>query len=143
MVIDETSQAFREKEREVKLLNKDIATARKIISDGIFNYKKKKLRARNKKQVEDLSHFEELNEYETQNDIQEAYGWAAISDDKMHYLLDLWEARETYVNEKGKFSDRVTEILQYAIDHCGDRYDEILDDFDEIQRQQRVDRKEQ
>ena len=143
MVVDETSKAFRDKNREVKAIEKDIETARGIIRSGIHNYKKKKLRARNKKQIEDLSHFDELNEYETQEDIHDAYGWATISDDRMHYLLDLWEARETYVNEKGKFSDRVTEILQYAVDHCNDKFINILDDFDELKRQQRADRKEQ
>ena len=49
------SQEYTEKEREAAQIRKDILTARSYINDAILRYKKKMLRARSKKQAEDLS----------------------------------------------------------------------------------------
>ena len=66
------------------------------------------LRARNKKQAEDLSVFDELKDYNGIEDIQNAYGWDIITRAQMDRLMEMWEAREKYIDESGKFTDRVT-----------------------------------
>jgi len=81
------STEWRTWEREVKAIRKDIAAARKIIADGLARYKKKMLKARSLKQVEELSMFTELDGYSSKQEIQDAYGWEVITDEKMHRLL--------------------------------------------------------
>jgi len=95
------SGEYLDKKREADAIRKDIAAAREIISEGILRYKKKKLRARSKKQAAGMNVFDVLKEYADKTE--------------MHRLMDLWDAREQYINEFGKFQDRVTDMLQQAI----------------------------
>ena len=88
------------------------------------------LRARNKKQAEDLSVFDELKDYNGIEDIQNAYGWDIITRAQMDRLMEMWEAREKYIDESGKFTDRVTEMLYRIRNLCGDEFAETLDEFD-------------
>ena len=124
------SQEYLDKEREAAKIRKDILTARGIITDGINRYIKKMLRARNKKQAEDLSVFDELKDYNGIEDIQNAYGWDIITRAQMDRLMEMWEAREKYIDESGKFTDRVTEMLYRIRNLCGDEFAETLDEFD-------------
>ena len=128
------SNEFLARQREVKAIRKDIATAHNIIRDGLMRYKKKMLHARNKKQTEDMSMFAELDGYGSKTDIQNAYGWDIITMKEMERLNDLWDAREQVISNQGKFSDRVTEILERAMADCGDKFSEILGEFDELVR---------
>ena len=124
------SQEYLDKEREAAKIRKDILTARSIITDGINRYIKKMLRARNKKQAEDLSVFDELKDYNGIEDIQNAYGWDIITRAQMDRLMEMWEAREKYIDESGKFTDRVTGMLYRIRNLCGDEFAETLDEFD-------------
>ena len=124
------SQEYLDKEREAAKIRKDILTARGIITDGINRYIKKMLRARNKKQAEDLSVFDELKDYNGIEDIQNAYGWDIITRAQMDRLMEMWEVREKYIDESGKFTDRVTGMLYRIRNLCGDEFAETLDEFD-------------
>jgi hypothetical protein len=96
------------------------------------------LRARSKKQTDDLSVFAPLDDYASKQEIQDAYGWDAISDSEMCRLNDLWDAREQYVNAQGRFADRVTDMLEHAMDNLGD-YADALDEFDDMERRLNAD----
>jgi len=128
------SSDFVTRQYEVSAIRKDIATACGIIRDGLTRYKKKMLYAKSKQQTEDLSIFAELDGYENKGEIQDAYGWNMISNKQMERLNDLWDAREQVISNQGKFSDRVTEMLEHAMANCGDMFSDVLDEFDELVR---------
>jgi len=119
------SGEYLDKKREADAIRKDIAAAREIISEGILRYKKKKLRARSKKQAAGMNVFDVLKEYADKTE--------------MHRLMDLWDAREQYINEFGKFQDRVTDMLQQAIQRIGDDFQDTLEEFDSIERRHQID----
>ena len=133
------SGEYLDKKREADAIRKDIAAAREIISEGILRYKKKKLRARSKKQAAGMNVFDVLKEYADKTEIQNAYGWDYITQTEMHRLMDLWDAREQYINEFGKFQDRVTDMLQQAIQRIGDDFQDTLEEFDSIERRHQID----
>ena len=128
------SQDYQEKEREAAAIRKDILTARKYINDAITRYITVKIRARSKKQAEDLSAFRELDDYNSKRDIHDAYGWEFITEAQMDRLMEMWDAREKYIDDQGKFSDRVTQMLEWARDCCGEMFREVLEQFDEMQQ---------
>jgi hypothetical protein len=123
------------KEREIKELRKDMNTAYKIIADGLARYKKKMLHAKNKKQTENLSMFVEIDIYESKKEIHDAFGWGYISESEMKRFYDLWDARETVNANNGKYTDRVTEILERALNSCGDKFFDTLKEHDKLVRQ--------
>jgi len=129
------SDDYQEKEREANAIRKDIIAARSIIWDGISRYKKKMLHARSKKAAEDLSVFDALQDYSSERDIQDAYGWDFITEAQYDRLLDLWRAREKHIDTQGKFSDRVTQMLERAAGGCGEEFLETLEEFNAMQRQ--------
>lgn len=133
------SEDYLRMEREATSLRKDISTARGIISDGLQRYKKKMLHARNKKQVDDLSVFDVLNDYSSLRDIQDAYGYDCISAAEYDRLCSLWDAREMYIDENGRFSDRVSEMLQRALNGCGEVCWDALNGFDKMKQQREDD----
>lgn len=61
-------QDFRDQKREIRTLQKDIATARGIIADGIARYIKQRLRLRSKKAAEE-NPFADLEGYNSKKDI--------------------------------------------------------------------------
>lgn len=100
------------------------------------------LKARNKKQAEETSLlFKDLEPYRNQEDIRDAYGWDFISEKEMDRLMALWEAREKFIDENGKFRDRVTDLVQTAINGIGQEYIDFLTDIEEaeyfLQRQKK------
>lgn len=128
--------------KELELLKKDLEKAVAIIEDGISRYKKSKLRAKSKKQAEDFkSMFAELEPYASLQEIQEAYGWAIISEKEYNRLASLWKLRDKYANKKNEFEDRVTKILNYAIDHLVDPYVEDIFDIETAVRKDENERK--
>ncbi len=95
---------------------KVISTAQDIIIDASTRYKKKKLKARNKAQANDMAlMFADLEGYESIEQIRDAYGWELISEKEMDRLMELWELRKTMVDETGKYSDPVTDVLDKAV----------------------------
>ena len=101
---------------EAKLAQEIYLTARSIVYDAQTRYKKKKLNARNKKQAEDMKlRFADLEGYDKEQDIQDAYGWDFITEKEMDRLLALWQLREKYVDENGNYSDPVIDLLDSAM----------------------------
>jgi hypothetical protein len=132
------TSAYLEKKRNTKEIRKDIAIARAIIESGLARYKKKKLGARSLKQAESPNIFADIEDYASKDEIQEAYGWGYISDSEMHRLWDMWDAKENAEANNGKYSDRVTQMLEQAIWGCGSIFEEELGEFDGLQRQART-----
>jgi hypothetical protein len=121
--------------KEADAIRHDISTARGIINDALTRYIKKKVGARNKKQAEDMAlMFKDLDEYSSEREIQDAYGWDIISEKEADRLIDLWRKREKYVNESGKYQDRVTDLVKRAIYGVGDNYIDFLAETDEASR---------
>ncbi len=133
------STDYQEKERETKAIRKDIMTAKSIILDGISRYKKKMLRARSKKEAEDLSVFDVLEGYEYKEQIRDDYGWNMITEAEMERRMHLWDMHEQYVKKSGQFSDRVTQLLERAVGCCGEEYLEALEEFDTMRCQHEAD----
>jgi len=129
------SSEWRAKEREFKEIRKDIYTARNVIADGLARYKKKMLKARSKKQAEDLSVFAVLDGFSSKLDIQNAYGYADITEDEMRRLYELWDLREEKITADGRFEDRVTQMLKRAMENIGEEFLDMLSDFDDMARQ--------
>ncbi len=130
---------YQEKKREAKSIQKDILTARGIIGNGILRYKKKRLRARSKKEAEDLSVFDILDGYDYKEQIRDDYGWDLITETEMQKRMHLWDMREQYVKKSGQFSDRVTQILERAANCCGEEFLEVLEKFNAIKRRREAD----
>lgn len=129
---------FRERQREVRAIQKDISTARGVIADGIARYKKARLRVRSKK-VATENPFADLEGYNSKKDIQEAYGWEVITEAEMDRLNALWDAREASLSAAGKYEDRVTKMLERALNSVADEYIDQLADFQELERQMETD----
>ena len=124
---------FRSKKREIQAIQKDIATVRGIIADGQARYIKQLLRLRSRKAVA-KNPFADLDGYNSKKDIQEAYGWEIISEAEMDRLNALWDARETSLSATGQYEDRVTKMLEKALDSVADEYIDLLADFRELER---------
>lgn len=108
-------------------IREDCSIARGIINDAMQRYVKKKLNARNKKQAADMElMFADLSEYKSENEILDAYGYDCITEKEYDHLIDLWRKREKFVDESGKFSDRVTELVQVAMNSVGERYYDFI-----------------
>lgn len=129
---------FRERQREIRAIQKDISTARGVIADGIARYKKARLRVRSKK-VATENPFADLEGYNSKKDIQEAYGWEIITEAEMDRLNALWDAREASLSAAGKYEDRVTKILERALNSVADEYIDQLADFQELERRMDAD----
>lgn len=112
---------FRNQRREIRAIQRDIATARGVITDGIARYKKARLRVRNQKAATE-NPFADLEGYNSQKDIQDAYGWELISEAEMDRLNALWVAREVSLSSSGKYEDRVTQMLERALNLVADEY---------------------
>lgn len=108
-------------------IRRDCSTARSIIGDTLHRYIKKKLSARSKKQAADMAlMFKDLELYESERDIEDAYGWDFISEKEKDRLVELWRKREQYVDESGKFRDRVTDMVERAMNSIGEEYIDFL-----------------
>lgn len=125
---------FRQKQREIQAIRKDIATARGIIADGRARYIKKRLRLRSKKAAEE-NPFADLANYNSREDIRNAYGWEMLSEAEMDRLMALWDAKEASLSTAGTYEDRVTQMLERALNAIGDEYIDQLSDFQELERQ--------
>lgn len=132
-----------ERIKECESIRKDCSTARGIINDALQRYIKRKLNARNKKQAADMElMFKDLEDYRSEQDIQDAYGFDCISEKEYNRLIDLWHKRERFVDENGKFSDRVTELVRIAMNSIGEGYIDFLNETEEADRLKREREKE-
>lgn len=124
-----------ERMKECKMIRADCSVARGIINDAMQRYIQKKLNARNKKQAADMAlMFADLADYKSENEILDAYGYDCITEKEYDRLIALWRKRERFVDENGKFSDRVTELVQLAMNAVGERYFVFLNETDEAER---------
>jgi hypothetical protein len=123
---------FREQQRVAASIRADMQKAYKIIADGKTRYIKDKLKARSKKQAEETAAlFAELEPYESKQQIQDAYGWAEIpSLSEMDRLMNLWDMREQHAKDGKVFRDRVVDMLEKAIAHIDDEYQDFLEEAD-------------
>ena len=127
---------FTQQQREAKSIRADMHKAHAIIMDAKNRYIKAKLKARSKKQTEDAEIlFADLAEYETRQHIIEAYGWAIISSTEHERLLNLWDAREQHAKDGTKYRDRVIDMLELAVAHIGDKYEDFLFEADVVARE--------
>lgn len=131
---------LRQEKREADAIRKDISTARNLIQDALNRYLKKKIGARKKKQVEEQAAlFAEVDQFGSREEIRDHYGWAWITENEMRRLLDLWDAKEVAAQNNGRYTDRVTELLQQAMDRLGVEFLEQLDRADDDLRHFKAD----
>ena len=125
---------LKKNKKKCEEIRKDCSTARGIINDALTRYIKKKCGARNKKQAEDMKlMFAPLEDYRSEDDIRDAYGYDCITEKEMDRLIELWRKREQYVNESGKFQDRVTDLVQRAMNAIGEEYIDFLTETEEAE----------
>lgn len=122
---------------EVAEIKKAIVAARAAIHDAKTRYIKQRLRSRSKKQASE-DPFEELKDYETREQIRDAYGWEIITEAKMDRLMELWDAREESRKKTGNtaFEDHVTRMLDTAWAAVGEEHRDRIAAFD-LQMKQR------
>lgn len=123
-----------DRKEEIESLKKDIRTARGIVYDSVTRYKKKKLRVRTLKAAEEEP-YRDLADYEKREDIHEAYGWDRISEREMNRLFTLWDAREESKAKNGKYEDRVTMMVEYALNAIDEKYRDEIEDFADMEHE--------
>jgi len=129
-------QDFKQQQREAAAIRTDISKAYKAISDAKARYIKAKLKAKSKKQTEELETlFADLEDYASKQEIQDVYGYGDITLTEYDRLCNLWDAREEYTKQNGIYSDRVVEMLNKAAARLGDDYQEILYEADTAARE--------
>jgi hypothetical protein len=127
---------YRQQQGEAAAIRADMQKTHAIIHDAKNRYIKEKLKARSKKQAESTELlFADLASYDSRQSIQEAYGWDAISASEYERLLNLWDEREQLATDSQSYRDGVVEMLEKAISHIGDDYQEILFEADEAFRE--------
>ena len=100
-----------------KAAQMQIATVRSIVGDAKTRYVKKKVNARNKKQAEDMAlRFADVAIYESEHDIQDAYGFGEFSEEEYDRLIDLFRLKQEMVNSSGQYSDPVVDLLNKVMD---------------------------
>jgi hypothetical protein len=117
--------------REIDALKKDIRTAQELIKDSLAKYRKKKLNARSKAAGSGDDVFAELNDYGSEKEIQDAYGWDLISEKEFERLMHLWQLRDESKTKSGVYKDSITEMLEYAANSIFDRYGGQIMQYDE------------
>lgn len=117
--------------QEVAEMKAAIGKARAAIHDAKARYIKQRLRTRSKKQAEE-DPFEELKDYETRQQIHDAYGWGIITEARMDRLFELWDAREESKRKGGTaFEDYVTRMLDTAWAAVGEEYAERIEAYEQ------------
>ncbi len=86
-------------------------------------------RSKAKANSEDI--FRPLEEYDSQVDIQNAYGYEMITETEYDRLMELWELRAQSVQKAGPYKDRVVEMLELAARAIWDAYGESVAAYDE------------
>lgn len=127
---------YNEQQRDAASVRADMQKAYKIIYDAKTRYIKAKLGAKSKKQVEDTERlFADLADYKSEWEIQDHYGNGEISSAEYDRLRNLWEMREQYAKDSKKYHDRVIYMLEKAMSHIGDDYQDMLDAADTMAKE--------
>lgn len=127
-----------ERMKACREIREDCDTARVIIKDAMLRYVKKKFNARTKRQAADMElMFADLADYKSEEEILDAYGYDCITEKEYNRLIDLWRAREKFVDENGKYSDRVTELVQVAMNSVGEQYYDFLEETEAAEQEKR------
>ncbi len=134
-MINMTPRQLEELEKEAQKKQKAINRASHLIEDAKARYIKEKTRVRSKKLALEkdaainAKRFDVLSEYDSYEDIQEAYGCDCISSSERDRLEDLWEEREEIRNksEDGIYKDLVTEALHEAWIYIQDLWGDEID----------------
>lgn len=125
---------FPKLKRSHESLQSDIQKVRQLLHDTKLRYLKQRLRARSKKAVEDEKLlFKDLEDYTSEDQIDDAYGWDLITEKERERLHLLWEARREYSKNGVQYSDRITEMLDRLIGLAGSEYAEYLERFESIE----------
>ncbi len=128
--------------RKEKELLKARSTVISMITDAKANYVKKKVGARRKRDAADPEKmFEELNDYSSERDIDDAYGWEFITENERDRLQAMWQAREEYKANSGKISDPVTEMFDTAINAVYERdskFFELIGKMDKARKESQM-----
>ena len=127
---NETPEAKVER-RAIEALKKDIQTAQDSIQDAVSRYRKAKLRTCSKAKANSEDIFRPLEEYDSQVDIQNAYGYEMITETEYDRLMELWELRAQSVQKAGPYKDRVVEMLELAARAIWDADGENVAAYDE------------
>ena len=122
------SDRQKDERREIDEIRADIRTAQKYVRDALARYRKDKTRSRSKAKGADP--WTELEDYRSETDIQDAYGWELISEAECDRLLRLWRLREQSKSQT-VYTDRVTEMLEIAERALSQPYDERLAAWDD------------
>lgn len=139
----ERMDTFVRGEAEIKALKRDIETARGLIRGALASYKKKKLRARSKKQVDSPDElFKEIEEIPDERSLMDLWGYGCITEAQFDRYRDLIELREQCEKNNGIYTDRVVELLEVAIRRVDMQYVEQLAAFEDLERQIRQDNKD-
>lgn len=126
--IEEAQKIAKEK---IKARNRALS----LIDDAKARYIKEKTRARSKKAAMEKDallsdpKFEVLDGYNRREDINEDYGYDAITEAERDRLEDLWDLREKIraKNVDGYYKDDVTEALHEAYLAIADIYEDATD----------------
>ncbi len=131
--------SVKEYEKEQKNAEKLIKTRNKacaLISDAQARYVKEKTRARSKKAAMEKDallnspRYKCLNIYNKKEEIQDDYGYDAITESERDRLEELWDEREEVRHKKddaGFYKDEVTEALNEAYVHIADIWESEIE----------------
>jgi ElaB/YqjD/DUF883 family membrane-anchored ribosome-binding protein len=127
---------YADQQREATAIRADMREVYEIVSDAKARYVKSKLRARSKRQAKDKERlFADLTPYASKEEIQDSYGYEEITLNELDRLMHLWDMREQHTEGGQKYHDRVIEMLNKALAHIGDDYQDILEDADQASRE--------
>jgi hypothetical protein len=126
---------FKSQQREAAAIRADMQKAHKLVNEAKTRYIKTKLKAKNKKQTENVTLlFADLALFATKQEIQDFYGGGYITRTEYERLTNLWDEREHHTTESGKYHDRVIEMLEKAMSCIGNVYEDFLCEADEEAR---------
>lgn len=135
----DVEQAERTKKELIKARN----NACSAISEASARYIKKKTKARSRKAAMEKDgllqdpRFRKLDDYESLDDVQEAFGVGYIDEKERDQLWDLWEEREA-IREKtvdGFYTDLVTEALDEACAFVSALWEDQIEKCDAIRKE--------
>lgn len=103
---------------ELKKKDKYVGQVVEKILDAKNKYLRTKTKSRSNKLANDMNkRFAELNEYDSYQDLQDAYGYGSLTTKEYDRLCDLWELRQKLQVEKNqeKYVDEITKLYDIAI----------------------------
>ena len=133
---DRMSERVRDDLRELETLREDIRKAKEYISKTKQRYMKDKLKKKTMAAVAEEDPFKELEEWSSREDIRDAYGYDAITEKEMDRLMELWDLREQQKEQnrgKPEYEDRITIMLDWAMNHLQGAFRDRLAELEETE----------